>query len=42
MTIPPFEMMAEALTKEGDIWAGYRKNRIDWFPEDLLKKSMVG
>ena len=34
MTFPPFEMMAAAL-KEGNIWAGYRKNRIDWFPEDL-------
>jgi len=38
MTFPPFEMMAEALTKEGDIWAGYRKNRADWFPEDLKAK----
>jgi Fe-S oxidoreductase/FAD/FMN-containing dehydrogenase len=38
MTIPPFEMMAAALTKEGDIWAGYRKNRTDWFPQDLKEK----
>jgi Fe-S oxidoreductase/FAD/FMN-containing dehydrogenase len=38
MTIPPFEMMSEALQKEGDIWAGYRKNRDDWFPEDLKEK----
>ena len=38
MTIPPFEMMSEALQKEGDIWAGYRKNRDEWFPEDLREK----
>jgi len=38
MTFPPFEMMAAALHAEGDIWAGYRKNRADWFPKDLLKK----
>ena len=35
MTLPPFEMMSAALRDEGDIWAGYRKNRADWFPEDL-------
>jgi Fe-S oxidoreductase len=35
MTFPPFEMMAAALEAEGDIWAGYRENRGDWFPEDL-------
>lgn len=35
MTFPPFEMMAEALRKEGDIWAGYRRDRARWFPEDL-------
>lgn len=38
MTIPPFEMMSEALQKEGDIWAGYRKDRDAWFPEDLKDK----
>jgi Fe-S oxidoreductase len=38
MTIPPFEMMAAALTKEGNIWAGYRKHRSDWFPEELWEK----
>jgi len=38
MTFPPFEMMAEALRTEGNIWAGYRKNRADWFPEDLKEK----
>ena len=40
MTFPPFEIMAASLQKEGDIWAGYRKNRIDWFPEDLLEKHL--
>jgi Fe-S oxidoreductase/FAD/FMN-containing dehydrogenase len=37
MTFPPFEMMAASNLKEGDIWAGYRKNRTDWFPPDLLE-----
>jgi Fe-S oxidoreductase/FAD/FMN-containing dehydrogenase len=38
MTIPPFEMMAAATRKQGDIWAGYRKNRDDWFPQDIKEK----
>ncbi|MEO0297272.1 MAG: (Fe-S)-binding protein, partial [candidate division WOR-3 bacterium] len=38
MTFPPFEMMAQALSKEGNIWAGYRKNRAEWFPQDLKEK----
>ncbi len=38
MTFPPFEMMAAALAKEGDIWAGYRRDRAAWFPSDLLEK----
>ena len=38
MTFPPFEMMAAALQKEGDIWAGYRKDRDAWFPDDLKQK----
>lgn len=38
MTFPPFEMMAAALKGQGNIWAGYRKNRTDWFPEDLKQK----
>lgn len=38
MTFPPFEMMSEALRAEGDIWAGYRKDRAAWFPKDLLDK----
>ena len=42
MTFPPFEMMAEALSTQGNIWAGYRKNRLEWFPEDLLEKHGPG
>ena len=38
MTFPPFEMMAAATHAEGNIWAGYRNNRDDWFPEDLIEK----
>jgi Fe-S oxidoreductase/FAD/FMN-containing dehydrogenase len=38
MTFPPFEMMAAALEAEGGIWAGYRKDRSKWFPEDLREK----
>ncbi|MFH1650656.1 MAG: FAD-binding and (Fe-S)-binding domain-containing protein [Chloroflexota bacterium] len=42
MTFPPFEMMAAALRKEGDIWAAYRKDRAVWFPEDLKEKHSEG
>jgi Fe-S oxidoreductase/FAD/FMN-containing dehydrogenase len=42
MTFPPFEMMTAALRKEGDIWAGYRKDRAVWFPEDLKAKHGPG
>jgi len=42
MTIPPFEMMTEALRAQGDIWAGYRKDRSLWFPEDMKEKHGVG
>ncbi len=42
MTFPPFEMMAAALEAEGDIWAGYRKDRGAWFPEDLAEKHGPG
>ncbi|MGD0353926.1 MAG: FAD-binding and (Fe-S)-binding domain-containing protein [Dehalococcoidia bacterium] len=42
MTFPPFEMMAEATLKEGDIWAGYRRDRSRWFPEDLKAKHGAG
>lgn len=38
MTFPPFEIMGAALHKEGNIWAGYRKDRDAWFPEDLKEK----
>ncbi len=38
MTFPPFEMMAAATRREGDIWAGYRKDRAAWFPKDLWEK----
>jgi Fe-S oxidoreductase/FAD/FMN-containing dehydrogenase len=42
MTFPPFEMMAAALRSQGDIWAGYRRDRADWFPEDLAEKHGPG
>jgi len=42
MTFPPFEMMAAATRAEGDIWAGYRKNRWDWFPAGLRAKHGPG
>jgi Fe-S oxidoreductase/FAD/FMN-containing dehydrogenase len=42
MTFPPFEMMGAALESQGDIWAGYRKDRGVWFPEDLLAKHGPG
>lgn len=38
MTFPPFEMMAATLRAEGDIWAGYRRDRAAWFPKDLQTK----
>jgi Fe-S oxidoreductase/FAD/FMN-containing dehydrogenase len=38
MTFPAFEMMSAALQAEGNIWAGYRKDRTEWFPEDLWSK----
>ncbi|MFA4837103.1 MAG: heterodisulfide reductase-related iron-sulfur binding cluster, partial [Dehalococcoidia bacterium] len=38
MTFPPFEMMIAANYSQGNIWAGFRKNRSDWFPKDLLEK----
>jgi Fe-S oxidoreductase/FAD/FMN-containing dehydrogenase len=42
MTFPPFEMMAAATQAEGNIWAGYGKDRANWFPKDLLKKHGPG
>jgi Fe-S oxidoreductase/FAD/FMN-containing dehydrogenase len=38
MTFPPFEVMAASLTKEGNIWASYRKHRTDWFPKELWER----
>ncbi|HEY9204517.1 MAG TPA: FAD-binding and (Fe-S)-binding domain-containing protein [Candidatus Methanoperedens sp.] len=38
MTFPPFVMMAGALRSQGDIWAGYRRDRAAWFPDDLKEK----
>jgi len=42
MTFPPFEIMSAAAMKEGNIWAGYRKDRAKWFPEDLKEKHGPG
>ncbi|MFC2164343.1 FAD-binding and (Fe-S)-binding domain-containing protein [Acidobacteriota bacterium] len=42
MTFPPFEMMDAALHAEGNIWAGYRKDRTKWFPEELKEKHGPG
>ncbi|MBC7294393.1 MAG: FAD-binding oxidoreductase, partial [Thermoleophilia bacterium] len=42
MTFPAFEVMSAALASQGDIWAGYRANRADWFPKDLLEKHGPG
>ena len=42
MTFPPFEMMAAAMVKEGDVWAGYRTDRSAWFPRDLEEKHGTG
>ena len=32
MTFPPFEMMAAALKSEGNIWSGYLRDRMEWYP----------
>lgn len=42
MTFPPFKMMAAALKAEDNIWAGYRQNRTDWFPQELKTKHGPG
>jgi Fe-S oxidoreductase/FAD/FMN-containing dehydrogenase len=42
MTFPPFEMMGAALRAQGNIWAGLRKKRLAWFPEDLKDKHGPG
>lgn len=41
-TFPPFEMMAASLEAQGDIWAGYRSDRDDWFPKDLRERHGQG
>lgn len=38
MTFPPFEIMAQSLDKERNIWASYRKDRDGWVPDDLKPK----
>jgi Fe-S oxidoreductase/FAD/FMN-containing dehydrogenase len=42
MTFPPFEMMAAATVAEGNIWAGYRKDRSRWLPEEMRAKHGPG
>jgi len=42
MTFPPFEMMAAATGTQGNIWAGYRKDRTAWFPADLVDRHGPG
>jgi len=38
MTFPPFEIMAESLLKERNIWAYYGKDRDKWIPDDIRAK----
>ncbi|MDP8223178.1 MAG: FAD-binding and (Fe-S)-binding domain-containing protein [Candidatus Lernaella stagnicola] len=40
LTFPPFYMMQAASRKEGNIWAGYRRDRDAWFPEELREQHM--
>ena len=42
MTFPPFYMMAESLRSNGNIWAGYKKRRDEWFPERFIAKHGQG
>ncbi|NLG10912.1 MAG: FAD-binding oxidoreductase [Coriobacteriaceae bacterium] len=37
-TFPPFEMMAESLRSENDIWACKSEHRADWLPADVKEK----
>lgn len=37
-TFPPFEMMAQSLEAENDIWAAKNENRDKWVPEDIKPK----
>jgi Fe-S oxidoreductase/FAD/FMN-containing dehydrogenase len=36
LTFPPFEIMRQSLHKELNIWAGYRKDRPRWMPDDKV------
>ncbi|MBN2109851.1 MAG: FAD-binding oxidoreductase [Methanosarcinaceae archaeon] len=38
MTIPPFEIMAQSLDNQRNIWASYRKDRDMWMPDDIRAK----
>ncbi|HEX3031851.1 MAG TPA: FAD-binding and (Fe-S)-binding domain-containing protein, partial [Bacillota bacterium] len=38
MTFPPFEMMAAAVRKEKNIWAGFSAKRADWVPAEIKPK----
>ncbi|HYX07608.1 MAG TPA: FAD-binding and (Fe-S)-binding domain-containing protein [Bacteroidales bacterium] len=42
MTFPPFYMMSESLKDNGNIWAGYKKDRDNWFPDKLKDKHGSG
>jgi Fe-S oxidoreductase/FAD/FMN-containing dehydrogenase len=42
MTFPPFEVMATALKDQGNIWAGYRKERTAWIPDDIIERHGLG
>jgi Fe-S oxidoreductase/FAD/FMN-containing dehydrogenase len=42
MTFPPFEMMSNALQSQGNIWSGYREDRIAWMPDDILERHGPG
>ncbi|MHC4780886.1 MAG: (Fe-S)-binding protein, partial [Planctomycetota bacterium] len=41
-TFPPFEMMAAALGSQGNIWAGFRKDRAEWVDEEIEKELTKG
>jgi Fe-S oxidoreductase/FAD/FMN-containing dehydrogenase len=38
MTIPPFEIMAQSLDNQRNIWASYREDRDKWMPDDIRAK----
>ncbi|MHC4601281.1 MAG: FAD-binding and (Fe-S)-binding domain-containing protein, partial [Planctomycetota bacterium] len=41
-TFPPFEMMSAALGSQGNIWAGFRKNRAGWVDDEIRKGLKKG